>query len=1007
MFTLKEKFKLKAPSFHHGVQVTEIKVLLQATILGFFLGELWYFSQAIGYGFNAYIQFTNQQFAANFICAIVGIIVFIYFIMRNGWLDIQKLWRSGRADLFVLIMLGLGVSVIAGGLGTSKYQEYVGKVDIRQLMLIVAIPVVIAFMLFLRVIATSTKKSTTTSFFINDKAIEHKVDDTLDLSETASRFAGLVLNRNSSDSLVFGIDAPWGTGKSSFINICCECWKDNVDLHPIVLRFEPLRYKESDDLVDKLVNALIDAIQKEAFLPSINSLFSNYLRQVKGKKEFSIFGLNIEFESRSGNVEETLKSLEDHLSELNRKIIIVVDDLDRLSWTEVKNILFAIKRSFMLPNVSYVLCYDTENLTSLKKESFDDAEKVKEFLEKFVNVEIGLFIDSKTLAKFVSSDIDSAINKNLQLDPHLLDQIKQALDSLVKIYGSNDYVFYQDFLGDVRKIKRLINTMMLFEIHNTDFKNSDFNKHDLIHLILVYINYPNIFRKIYNSETDGKGGFFSLVLDFDSKKNRSRGNSSKYKDYIIDLSSNQRYLLNKIFDHEALISNLKNDQNEADKGLDTYSRACFNDSHSTYRNLERYLNLIVKLAKQDKLESYQFYVSKKDELLSGKQIDELFQSDDFSFVKGDFSRDQLWSVLANSANEINPKIGSDIVIYLMKNLPDYSFLNKENIGAGSRQNLIYSLLKFLDVAAWGAQLIGRRNNVEKNISEIAEWVFGEGRHASEGVLSTLSKPERGPLGLFDLLLFRLYCSADRGSSLFNLQRAISLHFNPNAPTSGLTTEIAKEGMRGISQKVFQIFLKQYMEPKKNIFEVIDNLSLKEIAGKSTDFVQTQIKIGKVSQVQIDELISSHKSLMKSFITYQLGNTMISSGVGCGYYDEAGNADNNGIAKKVNEYLFCICFNPKENQENYDRFLDYLLLNFADKIWENEGNRYVPNLQEFTKVLDKELLKNYWLDNKKTILELNFELKEKRVLTGNYYASYNEDLKDVYRVLDELISDEST
>ena len=76
MFTVKEKFKLKAPSFHHGVQVTEIKVLLQATILGFFLGELWYFSQAIGSGFYAYIQFTNQQFAANFICAIVGIIVF-------------------------------------------------------------------------------------------------------------------------------------------------------------------------------------------------------------------------------------------------------------------------------------------------------------------------------------------------------------------------------------------------------------------------------------------------------------------------------------------------------------------------------------------------------------------------------------------------------------------------------------------------------------------------------------------------------------------------------------------------------------------------------------------------------------------------------------------------------------------------------------------------------------------------------------------------------------------
>ncbi|NOT67593.1 MAG: P-loop ATPase [Methylophilaceae bacterium] len=804
--------------------------------------------------------------------------------------------------------------------------------------------------------------------------------------------------------MVFGIDAPWGTGKSSFINFCCEYWKNNKDLKPIVLRFEPLRYKESEDLVDKLVSTLIDAIQKEAFLPSINSLFSKYLRQVKGKREVSFLGLNFEFESSSGSVEETLKSLEVHLSELNRKIIIVVDDLDRLSWAEVKNILFAIKRSFMLPNVSYVLCYDTENLTSLKNESFDDAEKVKEFLEKFVNVEIGLFLDSKILAEFVSSDINSAINKNLQLDPHLLDQIKLALDALVKIYGSNDYVFYQDFLGDIRKIKRLINTMMLFEIQKTDFSNSDFNKHDLIHLLLVYINYPNIFRKIYNSETDGKNGFFSLVRDFIGSS-MELGNSSKYIDYIKELNSNQQFLLNKIFNHEILISSLKYDQQEVDQQLDMYSRACFNDSTRANRNLERYLNLIVKLAKQDKLESYQFYVSRKNELLSGKKIDELFQSNDFSFAKGDFSRDQLWSVLANSANEMNPKIGSDIVIYLMDNLPDYSFIDREKVGARSRQNLVYSLLKFLDVAAWGANLTGRRNNNEKNISEIAEWVFGEGGHASTGVLSTLSKPERGPLGLFDLLLFRLYCSADRGSSLFNLQRAISLHGNPKAPTSGITTEIAKEGMREISQTVFQIFLKQYIEPKKNIFEAIDNLSLDNFAGKTAGFVLTQIKIGEVSQGQIDELIAAEKSKLKSFIIYQLGNSMISSGVGCGCYDEAGNFDNNGIAAKINEYLFDLCFNPEINQENYERFLDYLLLNFADKIWEDDGNRYVANLSEFTKVLDKEQLKKYWLQNRETILGLNFELKEKRVLTGNYYASYNEDLKDVYRVLDELISDE--
>jgi len=177
-------------------------------------------------------------------------------------------------------------------------------------------------------------------------------------------------------------------------------------------------------------------------------------------------------------------------------------------------------------------------------------------------------------------------------------------------------------------------------------------------------------------------------------------------------------------------------------------------------------------------------------LFHGEATSNIFDGDDFSFSEGDFSRDQLWKIIVNSAHEIKPEFCSDVLIYLMKHLPDYTFFEKENVGAGSRVNLGYSLLKLLDEATWGIGLTGRRNNSDENISEIAEWVFGEGRHISNGVVSTLSKPERGPLGLFDLLLFRLYCSADRGGSFFNLQRAISLHSNPNAPTSGLTTEIA-------------------------------------------------------------------------------------------------------------------------------------------------------------------------------------------------------------------------
>ncbi|MCX7156775.1 MAG: hypothetical protein NTW45_10090 [Rhodocyclales bacterium] len=432
------------------------------------------------------------------------------------------------------------------------------------------------------------------------------------------------------------------------------------------------------------------------------------------------------------------------------------------------------------------------------------------------------------------------------------------------------------------------------------------------------------------------------------------------------------------------------------------SRACFNGQGGASRNLERYLNLIVKLSKQDKRESYQFYVRMKNKLLEGMSLDRIFEEEDFEFSRGDFSRYQLWKVIVNSTDELLPNTASQVVSHLMEHLPEYSLLDMENVAAGSRTSLTYSLLKLLDQAAWGADQSARRNNTPENISEIADWVFGERSHSGAGVLSTLAKPDRGPLGLFDLMLFRLYCSADRGGSLFNLQRALSLHGDPGAPTEGNTTMIAKEEMREISQKVFQIFKNQYIAPEKNIFEAIDNLSLRDLAGKCSDFVSAQIESKKVTKDQVEQLIAAEKSRVKTFVVYQLGNSMISSGVGCGLYDETGKNDQKGIARQVNNYLFGLCFNPNVSLENFERFVDYLLMLFEHTFGLDDGVRYVPSVAVFTKVLEEERLKEYWMTHKAAIQALSLRAKKKDVRTFNYVATYEDDLDAVYRVLDQLV-----
>lgn len=216
----------------------------------------------------------------------------------------------------------------------------------------------------------------------------------------------------------------------------------------------------------------------------------------------------------------------------------------------------------------------------------------------------------------------------------------------------------------------------------------------------------------------------------------------------------------------------------------------------------------------------------------------------------------------------------------------------------------------------------------------------------------------------------------------------------------MTSNIATEEMREISQRVFDIFNKQYIEKNKNIFDLIESLSLPDLAGKYSDFVNQKILEGVVKDV--DEHVGALKSRIKSFTIYQLGNPLVSLGVGCGYYDPTGKEDKKTIKAQINKYLFETCFNPTISQKNYEHFIDYLLINFASVFRSEDGRGYIPHLDEFTKVLERGLLGEYWKDNSGAIKALNLTNQDKIIYQGNYNASYKNDLSKVFEELDKLI-----
>jgi hypothetical protein len=69
---------------------------------------------------------------------------------------------------------------------------------------------------------------------------------------------------------------------------------------------------------------------------------------------------------------------------------------------------------------------------------------------------------------------------------------------------------YVPLLGDLRKVKRFINAMLLMNLDKADLGQSDFHDPDLVHLALLHLFYPGLFRRIYAEETEGRQGSFSV-----------------------------------------------------------------------------------------------------------------------------------------------------------------------------------------------------------------------------------------------------------------------------------------------------------------------------------------------------------------------------------------------------------------------------------------------------------------------------------------------------------------
>ncbi|MGU3346223.1 P-loop NTPase fold protein [Pseudomonas monsensis] len=952
--------------YKKGLRSSEITPMLQFFLAGILSGEAWAIGKIIGILLNKHLSLLDLSISILTLSGFAALTCLLYAGSRGAILELRKLVKSIRIDLVLVYSLGFYLAYESDGFGNEFYAKHLEKLNFLQLSCVAASPLIIAWITMLKASLRLIKKKKGQPYFMSDRDLLEPDEDLLEIKERANIFAERVLNGGSSESLVFGIDAPWGSGKTTFVNFCCRHWERQSGTTPIIHRFEPLRYEEGVDLTEKFIDDLISTIQEHVFAPSLRPLFKRYENLVKDKKNISLFDIRRTLSLDNDTIESTLKDLDNTLRNIDTRVIVIIDDLDRLHWSSIKSILFSIKRSFKLSNISYVLCYDTTNIiTSVEN---PDSEKTLEFLEKFVNIKTSLFLSTHDLTSFVSRYFGQSINKIFNLSNTASEQLKLVVHELTTILKSKDSHLYTPFIGDIRKIKRVINTLMLLDIDKVDFNENDFNQRDLFHLVLVYIYYPEVFRKIHESETSGKQGNFS------STQENTLKNSAFYTEYKKSLvHQNQKFLLSRIFE-------LPESVNVYFTETDLSSRAFFQGQR---RPLEKYLNLIAKLSRPLSEESYRSHLNKKNEIFITGNIksllDEVSKRPPLNSEKG---QEELWRVVANHFTTLETEQAKKLIDYFIEELPNYSLLLSENLSE-FRISAARMIAKILDecITSPDKHIDSRLSPAELAIINI---LYGNKNKNCTGIIEKLATEKRGILGFYDLLNFRKQCTVK--SKHEKLWRAIYIHAN-EIQTVTSVHETEKNQARELSQLIFKIFKKQYIEQKINIFDKINMISIEDLTGRYRNFLDE-------SSVW-EEKAEQKRQNIKSSIIGQLGNKIIRE---FGVYNESEKTDGTGISDAFSEYLFSTCFDPT-TPNGYIYFAEYLLLFTSDSARDADDTDYKASLAMIMNNIKKSDLKKYWIAHRKNIKKELSKFPDKKTHKRYSTSNFRFDLPPVYRALD--------
>jgi predicted KAP-like P-loop ATPase len=380
--------------------------------------------------------------------------------------------------------------------------------------------------------------------FASDRPITKIEDDLLGRSGFSTDLANAMASWHGNDSLVVALHGDWGSGKSSIKNMALSRLEEMTEKKPEVIEYSPWEWAAQEKITASFFQEVSKSVGRKdksksgeklaatlkkygrylntgetvvsgfsAALPTLFVLttlvgvggnfsneswvsnFSAVILLVLGGWAAALKWGKGFLDKLSGNVETTAKEKEQSLSEIRYELtdlllkresplIVVMDDLDRLTSSQLRMVFQLIKANLEFPNVVFLLLFQRD----LVEDKMDDgAQHGRDYLEKIIQVPFDIpRIETTRLHSLLFNKLDK-----------IIEQDKSAANMFDSgRWGNMFYGSLYTYFDNLRSVYRYTSTL---SFHFTLFRGKsafEVNPVDLISIECLRVFEPNVYKEI-------------------------------------------------------------------------------------------------------------------------------------------------------------------------------------------------------------------------------------------------------------------------------------------------------------------------------------------------------------------------------------------------------------------------------------------------------------------------------------------------------------------------------